>query len=163
MDKTKLFKFREGVVYFRFFLWTVFALLILISCFLQYEQNSPLLIIPLSVFVLINWIINFRCFVAVVKGIPAIEFKNGFVFDFQSGVVIDWEEIKTYGLVKGYLSSFVELRVKNRRKYLNQTKNPVVMILNLFSLNKEIIVFSINMSLLETDGNYFISEHEKLK
>lgn len=157
------FKFNGGAVYFRFFLWTVLLILILISFVLGYERNgNPWVIIMLSIYIMVQWITNFRFLIAVIKQIPAFEIKEGSLYDYQSGVVVDWAEVKSYGLVKSYLSYYIEFKVKNKKK-LSLIKNPVMRMRNLISLSKELVVFSINVSLLENDGIYLFSAIEKFE
>ncbi|MBL7914773.1 MAG: hypothetical protein JNL49_06970 [Bacteroidia bacterium] len=74
------------------------------------------------------------------------------MFDSQSGLTIDWSDIKEFEF-GGYQSNYISIKLLDKEKYISFFKNPVTKFM--YRLNSKLLhgTFTINVSTLKCNND----------
>jgi len=100
-----------------------------------------------------------KFFIQLVAGRPALTLTEKNLFDYQSGLTIDWTDIKEFDF-GGYRTTYISIKLLDKEKYISLFKNPVTKFL--YRLNSKLFhgTFTFNVSILKGNNDKIIETLE---
>jgi hypothetical protein len=122
-------------------------LLIIVTTFKGY---SFIFFIATATVILTIRIIKY--FIQLVAGRPALTLTEKSLFDYQTGLTIDWTDIKDFK-IGGYRTTYISIKLFDSEKYISIFKNPLTKFL--YRLNTKWFhgTFTFNVSILKGNND----------
>ena len=93
-----------------------------------------------------------KYFIQLLNRQPALTLTEKSLFDYQTGVTIDWTDIKDFSF-GGYRTTYISIKLVDKEKYILLFKNPVIKFL--YRLNSKLFhgTFTFNISILKGNND----------